>query len=65
MNVLSLESLWCATWRPRRCGSDQMSMQLSDEILSRKITGRNLKTSTLGEELGDETRVLVFLRHFG
>ena len=38
---------------------------LSDELLARPVRGRNLRGATLGEELGDEPRLLVFLRHFG
>jgi hypothetical protein len=35
------------------------------DVLARPITGISLSKQTLGEELGAETRLLVFLRHFG
>lgn len=35
------------------------------DILARPIVGIALTGTTLREELGSETRLLVFLRHFG
>ena len=36
-----------------------------DKVLDRPIEGSNLAGATLREELGNEPRLLVFLRHFG
>jgi hypothetical protein len=38
---------------------------LGADLLGRELAGRNLRGRTLGEELGEETSILAFLRHFG
>ena len=39
--------------------------KISDDLLNRPITGLNLTFPTLGQELGNDQTLLVFLRHFG
>jgi hypothetical protein len=39
--------------------------KLSQEALKVPIEGLNLQAGTLGEQLGSETQLLVFLRHLG
>ncbi len=38
---------------------------LPQEILKAPISGLNLRADTLGEQLGSEIQLLVFLRHLG
>jgi hypothetical protein len=40
-------------------------MELSSELLSEPVAGRNLEGATLGDALGDDPVLLVFLRHLG
>jgi len=40
-------------------------LSIDPDVLGLAIRGRNLRGATLGEELGDDTTVLAFLRHFG
>jgi hypothetical protein len=39
--------------------------RLSADVLEGPVRGRRLRGRTLGQELGDETTLVVFLRHFG
>jgi hypothetical protein len=38
---------------------------LPEGLLERPVEGRRLRGRTLGEELGEEPTLVVFLRHFG
>jgi hypothetical protein len=38
---------------------------LPEDLLERPVEGRRLRGRTLGEELGEEATLVVFLRHFG
>jgi hypothetical protein len=38
---------------------------LPSDLLGRPMQGRHLKGRSLGEEIGEEPTLIVFLRHFG
>jgi hypothetical protein len=38
---------------------------ISADVLDRPINGLNLRARTLRGEIGEQTTLLVFLRHFG
>ncbi len=40
-------------------------MKIDPTIWERPVDGTNLAPGTLGEQLGDEVDLFVFLRHFG
>ena len=40
-------------------------LRIDDDLRGASIQGRNLRGSSLGEELGEETTLLAFLRHLG
>ncbi|MGH0036611.1 MAG: SelL-related redox protein [Myxococcota bacterium] len=39
--------------------------RIADDLLARPVNGLNLVPGTLGDQLGQELSLLVFLRHFG
>jgi hypothetical protein len=39
--------------------------RLPEGLLAQPLAGRRLRGRTLGEELGGESTLVVFLRHFG
>jgi len=40
-------------------------LTIDEDLRTLAVRGRNLRGATLGEELGEETTILAFLRHFG
>lgn len=38
---------------------------LDNQVLTTPVVGLNLKSGTLQDQLGSQTNLLVFLRHFG
>lgn len=45
--------------------NDVVSEPIAPDVLARRIEGVRLAGATLQDELARETRLLVFLRHFG